>query len=146
MSDTKRKSDGKCLLEWIRAKGFDEYGSVFLGNDVRRTLDIILPRTATKKVFDSLSLRELSAIDYCRNVLLGEGKYLAQHQGDYRILLPSENGRQIEAYIANADTKLRRALKLARNTPAVDGSVNDQTSARLIMKREGLKRYRSQTR
>ena len=137
-----RKHDGKCLLEWLRQEGLTEYGSVFLGDSVRGVIGLVMPEFGTKKEFDQVALRELSAIDYCRNTLLGEGKYLSQVQGDYRILLPSENARQIEQYISNADSKLRRALKLSRNSPAMDGGVLDQTSARILMKREGLKRHR----
>ena len=137
----KRKHDGKCLLGWLRQEGLTEYGSVFRGESVRNVIGLVMPEVGTKKEFDSIALRELSAIDYCRNVLLGEGRYLTQHQGDYRILLPSENARQIEQYIGNADNKLRRALKLSRNSPAIDGGVLDQTSARILMKREGLRRH-----
>ena len=136
-----RKHDGKCLLEWLRQEELTEYGSVFLGESVRDVIGLVMPEFGTKKEFDQVALRELSAVDYCRNVLLGEGKYLSQTQGDYRILLPSENARQIEQYIGNADNKLRRALKLSRNSPAMDGSTLDQTSARILMKREGLKRH-----
>jgi hypothetical protein len=137
-----RKHDGKCLLEWLRQEELTEYGSVFLGESVREVIGLVMPKFGTKKEFDQVALRELSAIDYCRNTLLGEGKYLSQVQGDYRILLPSENARQIEQYISNADSKLRRALKLSRNSPAMDGGTLDQTSARILMKREGLKRHR----
>jgi len=139
-----RKHDGKCLLEWLRQEELTEYGSVFLGESVRDVIGLVMPEFGTKKEFDHVALRELSAVDYCRNVLLGEGKYLAQDQGDYRILLPSENARQIEQYIGNADNKLRRALKLSRNSPAIDGGVLDQTSARILMKREGLRRHRKE--
>ena len=139
-----RKHDGKCLLAWLRQEGLTEYGSVFRGESVREVIGLVMPEVGTKKDFDSVALRELSAVDYCRSTLLGEGKYLAQHQGDYRILLPSENGRQIEQYISNADSKLRRALKLSRNSPAMDGGTLDQTSARILMKREGLKRHRKE--
>ena len=139
-----RKHDGKCLLEWLRQEELTEYGSVFLGESVREVIGLVMPKFGTKMEFDQVALRELSAVDYCRNVLLGEGKYLSQTQGDYRILLPSENARQIEQYIGNADNKLRRALKLSRNSPAIDGGVLDQTSARILMKREGLRRHRKE--
>ena len=49
-----------------------------------------------------------------------DGKFIASHQGDYRILLPSENKRQVDAYMSQADRKLRRAHKLSRNTPSVE--------------------------
>ena len=73
--------------------------------------------------------------------MLGEGKYIASNQGDYRILLPSENMRQIESYMAQADKKLRRAQKLSRNTPSTDqrDHRSDNIDARITMKRESVR-------
>lgn len=107
----------KELLSALRARGLLEYGSVIKGDDVREILGIEYPEFGTKKDFDEVALAELGAVDYVRNVLLGEGKFIASHQGDYRILLPSENKRQVDAYMQQADRKLRRAQKLSRNTP-----------------------------
>jgi hypothetical protein len=110
----------KDLLNALRDRGLLEYGSVIKGDDVREILGVEYPEYGTKKDFDEVALAELGAIDYVRNVLLGEGKFITSHQGDYRILLPSENRRQVDAYIAQADRKLRRAQKLSRNTPNVE--------------------------
>lgn len=107
----------KELLSALRARELLEYGSVIKGDDVREILGIEYPEYGTKKDFDEVALAELGAVDYVRNVLLGEGKFIASHQGDYRILLPSENKRQVDAYMQQADRKLRRAQKLSRNTP-----------------------------
>jgi hypothetical protein len=127
----------KDLLHTLRSRGLLEYGSVILGKDVRETLGIFYPEVGTKKDFDEVALAEMSAIDYVRNVLLGEGKYLTSQQGDYRILLPSENRRQIESYMSQADKKLRRALKLNRNTPQNDAySPSDNIHVRMQMKLE----------
>lgn len=138
-----RAQDGKCLLAWMREHKHDEYGAVFLGDAVREVLGIRLPAIAEKKVFDQAALTELTAVDYCRNVLLGEGKYLSQHQGDYRILLPSENERQIRQYMSSADSKLRRGMKLSRNTPQSDESYRpDNNMARMLLKREAIRAAR----
>lgn len=130
---------GKDLLSWLRARGLDEYGSVIMGDDVRAVVGIEYPETASKAVFDSLGLKELSAVDYVRNVLLSEGKYLSAQAGDYRILLPSENARQVDLYMSHADNKLKRAQKLMRNTPLIDTSAPDNTDVRILMKRESIK-------
>jgi len=130
---------GKCLLEWIRANGLDEFGSVILGEVVRRVVGIQYPEVGTRAQFEELSLTELAVVDYVRNVLLGEGKYLAKKSGDYRILLPSENANQVYLYMAHADKKLKRALKLSRNAPRIDSHDVDNVQARIIMKREGIK-------
>ena len=110
----------KELLAALRGRGLLEYGSVIKGEEVRDILGIEYPEVGTKKDFDEVALTELGAVDYVRNILLGEGKFIASHQGDYRILLPSENKRQVDAYMQQADRKLRRAHKLSRNTPSVE--------------------------
>ena len=110
----------KDLLNALRDRGLLEYGSVIKGDDVREILGIEYPEVGTKKDFDEVALAELGAVDYVRNVLLGEGKFIASNQGDYRILLPSENKRQVDMYMQQADRKLRRAHKLSRNTPTAE--------------------------
>jgi hypothetical protein len=137
MSETKRK--GKDLLNYLQAAGKTEYGSVITGTEVRGVLGLEYPEVASKKTFDQLALQELSATDYVRNVLLGEGKYFGQHQGDYRVLLPSQNADQIRRYMESADGKLRRGLKLWRSTPVTDSSDRDNLGARILLKREGIK-------
>jgi len=70
---------------------------------------------------------------------LGDGKYLAGDRGGYRILLPSENSKQVETYMRSADKKLNRALKLTRNTPKLDTVKQDNSAARIMMKRESIR-------
>jgi hypothetical protein len=133
----------KHLLQVLRERGLVEYGQTFTGDFVRDILGLQMPEVASKQTFDRIALTELAAVDYCRNVLLGEGKYLGQDGGGYRILLPSENAAQVERYVRNADGKLKRALKLSRNSPPLDTGPFDSQAARIMMKREGLKdRYR----
>lgn len=136
---SEQQHPGKDLLSWLRARRLDEYGSVIMGDDVRAVIGLEYPETASKAVFDSLGLKELSAVDYVRNVLISEGKYLSAQAGDYRILLPSENARQVDLYMSHADNKLKRAQKLMRNTPPIDTSAPDNTDVRILMKRESIK-------
>ena len=125
----------KELLTALRGRGLLEYGSVIKGEEVRDILGIEYPEVGTKKDFDEVALAELGAVDYVRNILLGEGKFIASHQGDYRILLPSENKRQVDAYMQQADRKLRRAHKLSRNTPNVESyKPNANADVRIAMK------------
>ncbi len=136
----------KELLTALRNRGLTEFGSVIPGETVREIIGIEYPEFGTKKDFDEVALTELGAVDYCRNVLLGEGKFLASNNGDYRILLPSENKRQIDAYMAQADRKLRRAQKLSRNTPKPAESIPAETQdVRIAMKLHGM-RHRHQHR
>lgn len=142
MSEIKR--NGKDLLRHLRHAGKIEYGTVVLASEVRSVLGLDYPEIASKQTFDRLALQELAAVDYVRNVLLGEGMYFGQSQGDYRIFLPSENAKQIRRYTENADAKLKRALKLWRNAPGMDGPGSggpgtDSLGARMLLKREGIK-------
>jgi len=147
MSEIKRtpKQDGKCLLDVMEKRGLVEFGAEISAELVRDTIGLVVPELGTKSQFDALALRELAAIDYVRNILLGRGMYLTFSFGTYRILLPSENMTQVESYISSADKKLSRALKLSRNSPKeVDmASRNHQTSARIMMKRESIREHRN---
>lgn len=128
------------LLQGLQERGLLEFGSVIPGELVHQLLDIQMPEVAPKAEFDRLAMVELAAIDYCRNVLLGQGKYLTGTRTGYRVLLPSENKGQIDAYMSSADRKLSRALKLSRNTPQAASTVAaDQTEARILMKRQGMR-------
>lgn len=128
------------LLEELTARGLTEYGSIIEASLVHHLLGIVQPHTAPKAVFDRLAMIELAAIDYCRNVLLGQGKYLQGTPSGYRVLLPSENKVQIDAYMGSADRKLSRALKLSRNTPGEASDRPDQTETRILMKQTSYRR------
>lgn len=128
------------LLEELTARGLTDYGSIIETSLVHHLLGIVQPHTASKAVFDRLAMIELSAIDYCRNVLLGQGKYLQGTPSGYRVLLPSENRVQIDAYMGSADRKLSRALKLSRNTPVEAIDRPDQTETRILMKQTSYRR------
>lgn len=141
MSELPSKRDAmRGLLKTLDDRGLLDYGSVIDRQLVHDTLEIKFPEVATKSVFDRLAMLELAAIDYVRNVLLGQGKYLAGTQTGYRILLPSENKGQIELYMSSADRKLARAYKLSRNTVGEVPQVSDQTEARIMMKRSGMRK------
>lgn len=133
------------LYAELDARGLLEYGSVIESSVVHAALGIDMPTMASKYEFDRLALIELSAIDYVRNILLGQGKYLTGTDAGYRILLPSENSAQVEQYISSADKKLNRALKLFRNSPSAECALPDQTEARILMKRAGMKNHNANT-
>lgn len=126
----------KDLLHVLAERGLLEFGSVIPRDLVHSILGVQMPEIGTKAEFDAVTLAELSAIDYCRNHLLGVGKYLAGTPTGYRILLPSENQKQVELYIGSADKKLSRALKLSRNSPAIADTKPDQIEARIHFKRQ----------
>lgn len=136
-----KREAGRELFAALQEAGQLEFGSEILATEVQAILGLEVPATATREVFNALAMAELAAVDYVRNVLLGQGKYLAGTRAGYRVLLPSENAQQIEHYMASADRKLNRALKLSRNTPAEAGHRADQTEARIAMKRSSQRRF-----
>lgn len=111
----------KALLSELMRRKLTDYGSEFPATLVHEIVGIAYPDTASKRVFDDLALKELSAIDYVRNVLIGQGKYLEARGDIYRICLPSENRVYVERYMRSADNKLRRASRLSRSTPSPQG-------------------------
>lgn len=118
------KRDGKDLLTTLRENSLLEYGATFTGADVRDILGIDTPDLSgmsfdtARRVMSRISLAEMAATDYVRAHLLNEGKYLKSVNGDYRVLMPSENENQVQIYIESATGKLLRGGKLLRNTPA----------------------------
>ena len=131
---------GKDLYTHLDGKGLLEYGSNIPASIVHNIADITYPKTGTRKQFQDMQLLELAVVDYVRNILLGEGKALVQDMGDYRILLPSENVKYIERYMSSADKKLKRALKLSRNTPSVDTQDMDASTVKIMLKRESIRK------
>ena len=131
-------SKGKTLLEFMRDNKYDGYGSVVPAETMRLAAGIFYPKKATKKVFDAIALQELGAIDYVRNILINEGKYLAKSHDNYRIFLPSENAGAVAAYMDAADNKMKRAHRLAKNTPSTETFIPSNLTTRLMMKQESL--------
>lgn len=133
MSNRKAARD---LLTTLGNAGLLEFGSVIKRELVHQALGITVPAIGTRTQFEAIALAELSAIDYCRSHLLDVGKYLAGTDSGYRILLPSENQKQVELYMASADKKLGRAMKLSKNSPAMANTKPDQVEARIHLKRQ----------
>jgi hypothetical protein len=140
MSDVRNtREDFRDLFDELTQRGLTAYGSVIPSEIVHTALGIEVPQVGTKAVFDKLALTELAAIDYVRNVLLGQGKYITSVPSGYRVLLPSENAKQVELYVSSADKKLNRALKLHRNTPKETAGISDQTEVRIALKQQRRK-------
>ena len=125
------------LLDALFTAGLLEYGQFISGELVREILGVTMPKMGTRKQFQEAALKEMAAVDYVRNHLLGEGKYIASIGDNYRILLPSENQGKISSYMKSADNKLRRALKLNKSTPTMFKAV-DNTNVRISMKRSEI--------
>lgn len=131
------------LLQAIRKNGLDQYGSDIPADWVREVLGIELPAVGTKRDFDNVAIAELAAIDKVRVALLDEGKYLGMRDGNYRILLPSENARQVEQYMHQADKKLKRGLRLSKNTPKTESETPSSMDARLLLKQQSIRKFLS---
>jgi len=133
------RQQGRDLYEHLNDRGCLEYGSITTGSTIRDFLGIELPEIGTKEQFTNASLSELKAVDYIRETLLGQGKYLASSQDSYRVLLPSENAVQCDRYISSATKKLNRSLKLSRNTPHGDHVQPDTQTSRALLKKASLR-------
>lgn len=134
----------KELYQALDDRGLLEYGSVIPAEFVRSVIGVEIPAIGTRRQFQDAALLELGAVDYVRRLLLEEGKYIAGHHGDYRILTPSENQRQIQIYMSQADKKLKRAMVLAKTTPKVDNARPDHVATRIMLKRDSIRRYGTQ--
>lgn len=128
------------LMRVLRRHDLLQFGCFIPTDLVHDALGIEIPEVGTKAAFDELALRELGAIDQIRNALLDHGKYLTACEGGYRILLPSENQKQVHAYMKSADRKLRRAQRLSANTPQAPGIV-DSTQSRIHLKQHSRRRF-----
>jgi hypothetical protein len=140
MREQSKRDSHRGLLESLEGMGLTEYGCVIEAKLVHELLGIEQPPVAAKAVYDRLAMTELAAIDYCRSVLLSQGRYLQGTASGYRVLLPSENKQQVNAYMSSADRKLNRALKLSRNTPGEPAASADQTEVRILMKQSSHRR------
>lgn len=131
----------KELFTALVNNGLVDYGSEFPASFVHEVLGLEFPETAPKRVFDELALKELGAIDYVRNILLGQGKYLEAKGAMYRICLPSENRAYVERYMKSADKKLKRASRLSRSTPQTDTAAPSQEDVRMHFKQTSRRSF-----
>ena len=138
MPNRSKRDRQRDVYDTLDGAGLFDFGAVIPRAMVYDLLGLDVPEVASKAVFDRIAMLELQAMDYCRNMLLGHGKYLAGTPSGYRVLLPSENKAQVDAYMESADRKLERALKLSRNSPKASHPP-DQTEARIMMRRKGYR-------
>jgi hypothetical protein len=139
MSNRSKRDRLRDVYDTLDRAGLFDFGAVIPRGMVYDLLGLDVPEVASKAVFDRIAMVELQTLDYCRNILLGHGKYLCGVPSGYRVLLPSENKAQVDAYMESADRKLERALKLSRNSPKAS-HLPDQTEARIMMRRKGYRR------
>ena len=126
------------VVQEMRDLGLLEYGVHIPAKKFRSFFGLDYPKTATRAEYVALELEELSISGYIRDRLLNEGKYFKSGQDGYRVLLPSENAAQVLSYMSQADNKLKRGIKLNKNTPP-SYKINNQDEVRMIMKRENVK-------
>ena len=122
------------LLHALREAGLTEFGSVIEGDFVRSALNLTMPDVGTREDFNRVALAELAAIGYVRHHLLNEGKYITAERDKYRILLPSENAQQAEAYLEASNRKRRKGLRLLRSTLPGTATFPAQLESRLAMR------------
>lgn len=135
-------SDGEKLWFALQEEGYVEYGKEIPVSFVHDILGIVMPEVGTRKDFDRLMLRELTAIDYVKRILVDAGMWLTRAGDRYRIPLPSENSHYAANMIASAGRKLKRASRLVRNTHDPDGGPPDQSASRIMMLEESIRAAR----
>ena len=119
--------------------GYFDYGSTIPLTEIYTAFGIQqIEYPAMRSEIKRLELEELTATAYIRDKLLNRGKYLKGGRDSYRVLLPSENAGQVMAYMESADRKLKRALKLNKNTPS-KFKISNNDEVRLFMKQESTK-------
>lgn len=131
----------KELFTALVNNGLVDYGSEFPASFVHEVLGLEFPESAPKRVYDDLALKELGAIDYVRNILLGQGKYLESKGDLYRVCLPSENRIHVERYMKSADKKLKRASRLSRSTPQAEAVSSSQNDVRMHFKQTSRRSF-----
>ncbi len=131
--------DKQEFLASLRDGGFFEYGAVIKATLFRKFCDIEEIEKATRQEFEAQVLQELSFSGMVKDHLLNHGKYFKKTGTSYRVLLPSENADQVLSYMKSADSKLKRGIKLDKNTP-VEFKNHDNTHARLVMKQESIRK------
>ncbi len=123
----------------MKEEGFFEYGVTITGVELRGFFDIEeIEYPAQKRDIDKQTLLELGVADFIRNRLLNDGKYFKGERDNYRVLLPSENAAQVMSYMNSADNKLKRGIKLNKNTPT-KYKISSNDEVRAIMKLESTK-------
>ena len=130
------------IFTFIKEHGYFEYGAVIKGETLREFFDIKeIEYPAMKKDIDNQVLQELSCVEYIRNRLINDGKFFKGTNGNYRVLLPSENASQVISYMNSANNKLKRGIKLNKNTP-VQHKINSNDEVRAMMKIDNIREYK----
>ncbi len=134
------KARGARLWDVLEAAGLLTYGADISGEAVRGALGIEMPEFGRREDFARIELLELSAVDHVRQRLIENGMYIARSPDGYRVLLPSENLRQVDAYMRSASRKVTRARKLQEMTPAASDRP-DGRAARIFMREQSAKGF-----
>lgn len=124
----------KALFAALEEQDLTEYGAFIPESLVHDIVGIHYPEQASLHVFERIRLRELQATNYVRAQLLKEGKYLKECNGGYRILTPDENAAQVRLINAQAQRRLRVAVKLWKNTPKQATTEHNNLAARMLLK------------
>lgn len=109
-------SNLKELFIRLNESGFFDFGNVITEQEILDLFDLKKPTFGSYEAFKEFDLKLLGITAFFRNQLIKEGKYLKQTNGDYRVLLPSENAKIIELLYQSANRKLQRGIRLAKNT------------------------------
>ncbi len=124
----------------LRSKGFLDYGSFISDKEFKSIFGIETIDSGTFEEFKAIEIEEMACSGFVRDMLLDEGKYFKSEGRGYRVLTASENAQQVLTYMKHADNKLKRGLKLNKNTPS-KYKISHEEEVRMTMKKESKDRF-----
>lgn len=127
------------LYETLRDNAELEYGATFSRTRVLSIMGIEAVEYGTQKEFQEQELAELSGIGYVRNILINHGKWIIRKGETYRVLQPSENGSQIDAFMRSGSNAYLKASKLAKSTEPKYLVEHDQLAAKIQSRRKAAR-------
>ena len=136
---SEEKSIVQTLYETLRDGGELEYGSTVKRNRVLEIMGIENIEVGTQQDFQDQELAELSGIGYIRNILINQGKWIVRKGDTYRVLQPSENGSQIDAFMRSGSNAYLKATKLSKSTEPKYLVEHTQTAAKIQSRKKAAR-------
>lgn len=142
--------DKQKVFDHFNNSGQLDYGSVIPSTTLAQVAGISFPTingASAAAIIRGVNAYELKMLEYSGFIvdkLLDMGKYLKKDGDTYRVLMPSENEGQVNAYISAGTKKLSRAERLHRSTPVNVSQMVSNTSNRIFSKQQRAKKLTTQ--
>ena len=139
----------KTIIQSLIDNGSLDYGSIIELDDFLSLFGVVQldEARANNMEFDQIkenlksdALKILSVVDTTRSILLKQGRYLQQQGKQLRVCLPSENIGRIESYHRAAQSKIRKANTLLKNSPREIVEASGNTAAKLMLQERSIQK------